>query len=427
MTRLVMAGGRGPRRRERAKRSAREQVTRLLYAVNGVAALTFCLLAVPVFSAQVWFGAAPVASVVAWAFMFGLPLALGVFAPAGSLRFLHGLAVAGAVVFIAIMAAWLIFYPLPLPVGADQPWVLMLNGGPAAALAISVRGRTALAFVVLVSVLGGVLRVVTGSGENPLLVGVQNGLQALLLLSVFVGLTIAFLHSAARVDTADRLARAVSTGRAELEARTHERLTMNALVHDSVLATLLIAGAGRVPTSVVAAQARSTLAELDALRDPGLDAMVTGDEAVRQLTALVAELAPDAVLRTQRGPADQTHPGHPSSSPTDTQLVPQSALTALLGSVGEALRNSTNSAGSTAGGRALSPVFRTVFLQLSSAGMHVDVHDDGRGFDTATVRHGRLGISQSIVGRMERLDGGTADVTSSPGAGTQVAISWTRP
>ncbi len=400
---------------------------RLLYLVNGAAALIFCVLAVPVFSAQVWPGGDPVTSVLAWAFMFGLPLALGAFALTGSLRLLHALAVAAAVVFVAILSFWLAFHHAELPVGADLPWILLLNGGPAAALAVSVRGRTSLAFVVLVSILGGCLRSVTTTSPQPVLVGVQNGLQTLLLLSVFVGLTVAFLHSAARVDTADSLARAVSTGRAERDARTQERLTMNALVHDSVLATLLIAGAGRVPTAVVAAQARSTLAELDALRDPGLDAMVSGEEAVRQLTALVAALAPDAVLRTQRGPAEQTHPDRPSSSPTAGQLVPQSALTALLGSVGEALRNSRNSAGDTAGRDSLSPVFRTVFLRLSTGGMHVDVRDDGRGFDAALVRQGRLGISESIVGRMQRLDGGMADVTSSPGAGTQVALTWTRP
>jgi signal transduction histidine kinase len=51
----------------------------------------------------------------------------------------------------------------------------------------------------------------------------------------------------------------------------------------------------------------------------------------------------------------------------------------------------------------------------------VYVRDRGRGFDPAAVAPDRRGLSESIRGRMERVDG-TANVTSSPGEGTEVEL-----
>jgi signal transduction histidine kinase len=59
----------------------------------------------------------------------------------------------------------------------------------------------------------------------------------------------------------------------------------------------------------------------------------------------------------------------------------------------------------------------------------VSVRDDGAGFApdrlARAVEAGRLGVAQSIVGRMREI-GGTAQVTSSPGQGTEVELSVTR-
>ena len=50
------------------------------------------------------------------------------------------------------------------------------------------------------------------------------------------------------------------------------------------------------------------------------------------------------------------------------------------------------------------------------------VRDRGRGFDPAAVAEDRLGVRDSIVDRMER-HGGTAEVRSTPGEGTEVRLS----
>jgi signal transduction histidine kinase len=49
------------------------------------------------------------------------------------------------------------------------------------------------------------------------------------------------------------------------------------------------------------------------------------------------------------------------------------------------------------------------------------VRDTGRGFDPAVVSDDRRGISESIVGRIQRI-GGTAVLASHLGGGTEVEL-----
>ena len=62
-----------------------------------------------------------------------------------------------------------------------------------------------------------------------------------------------------------------------------------------------------------------------------------------------------------------------------------------------------------------------VFVEADDAELTGFVRDTGRGFVPATVGEDRRGISESIVGRIQRA-GGTAVLTSSPGNGTEVEL-----
>ena len=66
-----------------------------------------------------------------------------------------------------------------------------------------------------------------------------------------------------------------------------------------------------------------------------------------------------------------------------------------------------------------------VYSEVSDDRVSVFVRDRGVGFDPTTVTADHRGISDSIVGRMQRA-GGTATVTSAPGDGTEVELSLTR-
>jgi signal transduction histidine kinase len=58
-------------------------------------------------------------------------------------------------------------------------------------------------------------------------------------------------------------------------------------------------------------------------------------------------------------------------------------------------------------------------------GLIVEVRDNGKGFMPDRVPKDRLGISTSIKARMQ-LVGGKAQVSSTPGKGTTVILSWAK-
>jgi signal transduction histidine kinase len=55
----------------------------------------------------------------------------------------------------------------------------------------------------------------------------------------------------------------------------------------------------------------------------------------------------------------------------------------------------------------------------------VFVTDQGSGFDIESITDDRKGISESIHGRMNR-HGGSADIETSVGTGTEVHLTMTR-
>ena len=88
----------------------------------------------------------------------------------------------------------------------------------------------------------------------------------------------------------------------------------------------------------------------------------------------------------------------------------------LVSATGEAL---TNAAMHSGAGKV------SVYAEISSEAIDVWVADQGSGFDVAAVASDRRGISDSIVGRIQR-HGGTATITSELGEGTEVHLHFQR-
>jgi signal transduction histidine kinase len=63
----------------------------------------------------------------------------------------------------------------------------------------------------------------------------------------------------------------------------------------------------------------------------------------------------------------------------------------------------------------------SVYAEIEPTKVTVFVRDRGHGFDPAEVPSDRLGVKESIIGRMER-HGGHAFVRTSPGAGTEIRL-----
>lgn len=384
-----------------------DRLGRVIYVAVGVSAVVFGVLCFDNFLQQAdtgYFGLA----LLGFLTVFGLPASLGVLALVASLRTLRILTIAEAILFVVVLVAWLLLVPEPLPAGGDIPWVTTFTGVPCVALAVGFPGRVAWAYSIAVCALGGLVRGFSSSSESPGLIGLEDALLTMLLVAVFVGFTVAIKRNAGALDAAVLAARAEVTLGAERLARKEARLSVDTLVHDSVLSTLLMAGRAQAPSTEISNSAAATLGSLDALRIQKPEPRLRGSDVAGRLQRLSDELAPDAVFRS----------GVESES-----ALPGAAVAALLGAAGEALRNSIAGAG---GGGDDRRVERSVTFEADNELVRIVIADDGVGFDPMDVPAERLGITHSILGRMRRVPGGKALVSSSPGAGTEVVLTWER-
>jgi signal transduction histidine kinase len=96
--------------------------------------------------------------------------------------------------------------------------------------------------------------------------------------------------------------------------------------------------------------------------------------------------------------------------------APAQVLAAMSDACAEALRNAAKHAHCSEA---------RVVVHSSTASVLVEVRDDGSGFDTGTRAAG-LGLDLSIRKRLSEV-GGIADITSRPGGGTTVRMTWPAP
>jgi hypothetical protein len=226
------------------------------------------------------------------------------------------------------------------------------------------------------------------------LVGVVNDVQALLTGAVICVIGGHILLVGRGLDVAAVSTTAAAARESAERGRLAARTRAAALVHDEVLATLTFAASDLpIPRGRLAAQARDAASMVTRLTD----------EQSHEPAVLSVELADEARLHgasfTVRGESAST-----SSAATHD---------ALIGATRQALRNSVQHA---------PDAVRKVVLVQANAEIRVEIIDDGPGFDPAMIGDDRLGIRQSIVGRMSRLDSGNAEIESVPGSGTVVRL-----
>ena len=196
-----------------------------------------------------------------------------------------------------------------------------------------------------------------------------------------------------------RLVRELTEERRE-RIRSQERAEIAAHVHDSVLQTLtLIQRNSDDPQAVV----RLARAEERALRGW----LYRPDE--------VDEGMFGAALERVAGEVEDTY-AVTLEVVTVGDLAVDEPVAALLQAVREAMVNAAKHAG------AATPV--AVYAEVGDDAVEVFVRDRGPGFDVDAVAEDRLGVRQSIVGRMER-NGGRAEVRSSSD-GTEVRLTLPR-
>ncbi len=244
-------------------------------------------------------------------------------------------------------------------------------------------------------VLAGLGLIVTGLAVFALAAG-----QATFALPVLVAGLLGLVGLAIVVGPwALRLVNDLGAERAE-RVRTQERADMASHLHDSVLQTLALIQKNAADATTVARLARSQ--ERDLRR--WLFEAETND--VTTLAGALKEMAADV---------ESQHP-----VVVDVVTVGDCALDEGLRPIVLAAREAVVNTAKHAGTERAD-----VYAESSAVGVDVFVRDRGVGFDPEGVAADRHGVRNSIVDRMVR-HGGSADVRSSPGQGTEVRLHMPR-
>jgi signal transduction histidine kinase len=196
-----------------------------------------------------------------------------------------------------------------------------------------------------------------------------------------------------------RLTNDLAAERAE-RVRTQERADLAAHLHDSVLQTLALIQKNAGDSATVARLARSQ--ERD-LRSWLFEARPVGDGTLA------------GALREVIREIEDTY-GVDVELVTVGEAAVGEALAPIVAATREAATNAAKHAGSS---------LVDIYAEVGPGQIEVFIRDRGAGFDPDGVPADRQGVRNSIVDRMAR-HGGSADIRSAPGTGTEVRLRLPR-
>ncbi|MER5475427.1 PspC domain-containing protein [Streptomyces sp. NPDC002734] len=192
-----------------------------------------------------------------------------------------------------------------------------------------------------------------------------------------------------------------------MRIRAQERAEVAAHVHDSVLHTLTLIQRNADSPGEVRRLARAQERELRAwlYRPEG-----SGKDE---------EAEPETLAEAVRGAAAEVEDNH--GVPLEVVVVGDCPLDEKLGAQIQAAREAMVNAAKYGGDGG--PV--QVYAEVEGRTVFVSVRDRGPGFDLEAIPADRMGVRESIIGRMER-NGGTARVRAAPDGGTEVELEMER-
>ncbi len=247
-----------------------------------------------------------------------------------------------------------------------------------------------------------VVQIVT-FGEDRLLQASLDAAYFLIFALAVIGLVGVVRQAAARVDSANTEAIQSAIANAKVEAFEKERQKIDALVHDQVLHSLLVAARASSPSEEKSAQ----LSAENAMRSLALASKnVTQTEFVTS-SALISAIAFAAKSLDSRVQVDV---------PVDSTFnVPSEVAKGITEATIQALDNAIQ--------HSLAKEITLHMLADFNSQLTVIIEDDGLGFRVDRIPRDRIGIKTSIQFRLTSI-GGAAEITSKPGDGTLVKLVW---
>ena len=295
---------------------------------------------------------------------------------------------------------------LATPFGFDQfldpgqrPWVWWALGLGAVFFAIGVRSNLRYLFVVAVGAgWFGIFGFAMGAQQAEL--ALLDALYVVVFSLAIVSLTDLVRDGATRVDEANSEAISRSLDQARVDAIERERQRLDALVHDQVLHSLLLAAKAETEEDQAAA-ARSA--------DAAIAALARVKEGALSSTSSVGlfQAIERAAKRLDRRVQTEI-------SGAGSFVIAANAAEALTEATMQALDNAIQHSNAS-----------RIQLSMRASGGLVEftIRDDGVGFRMERVSKNRIGIKTSIMARMRSV-GGEARVKSSLNAGTVVSLRW---
>lgn len=234
-------------------------------------------------------------------------------------------------------------------------------------------------------------------------VAFQDATFTFLFSAVVVSFVAVMKYEAAKVDQANQIAGLAAIELAKSDAVVRERDRVDALVHDSVLTTLLVAARADSMEQERDSEllARAAIAKLGKAASLDHDSETISINSLFEALEFAIRRQFDFVEVDSEGANDFTIPGEVAAAVTESTL--------------QAISNSVNHAGRN--------VDRSVILRGLRSGLKIVVKDNGRGFRPSRVAKNRLGLRLSIIGRMRSVDG-RVFIDSKIGKGTNIIIEW---
>jgi signal transduction histidine kinase len=311
-----------------------------------------------------------------------------------------------AILSLVLLASWPLHFDFTQPLPASfQPWIWWTLGISAVAAGTTFRFSVGVGYLILVSVAWPLLKTSWFAGSGELLVALQDALHLFIFAAILIAMVLALRWEAGKTDSANQRAISSAVESARLAAIELERSRLDALVHDSVLTSLLVASKAETPEqkALAAKSARDAIVRLEQAQSEDFS---SGDTTLASFfTALESRIR-------QNAPEFEVSLDRLNDLP-----VPSEIAQALTEATLQAVDNSLKHAGNV--------TQRIVRLRGHKAGLKIVISDDGRGFRPSQVPKDRLGISSSIIARVQNI-GGRVFINSNRGQGTQVVIEWGR-
>ncbi|MFS0867861.1 sensor histidine kinase [Microbacterium sp. 179-B 1A2 NHS] len=314
-------------------------------------------------------------------------------------------AAAVAIAFPLVLVAWPVAAAGRVELGAGEPWIWYLLNVATAATTLVFPLVLQFVWAAMVPAMYGVARFIQlGGGTDAVIPILRQVVFAIILGVVMILIAYMVRQLAADLDNARAVAVRSYAAAAAADAAEQERVSVAALMHDSVLAALIAAERATTPRErdlavAMAREALTRLANTDRDAEEGPDDPVPAAFVVDGLRAAAAEHGFALPVATAIGAHARTLPGR--------------VARALVLAGAQAIVNAVEHAGGAGLRVEVGADVRRIVVRIT---------DTGAGFDPALVPDDRLGIRGSIVARIAAV-GGQTRIRSSA-RGTTVELRW---